>query len=64
MHPAIEAKREALAALCRRHGVGRTKLYELLGDGSLKGWKLGAKTLIDVETADDFFPSLPSFRQG
>lgn len=47
-----------------RYGIGRTKLYELLGDGSLKGRKLGAKTLIDVETADDFFASLPSFRQG
>ena len=47
-----------------RYGIGRRKLYELLGDGSLKGWKPGAKTLIDVETADDFFASLPSFRQG
>jgi len=47
-----------------RYGIGRTKLDELLGDGSLKARKLGAKTLIDVETADDFFASLPSFRQS
>jgi excisionase family DNA binding protein len=44
-----------------RYGVGRTKIYELLGDGSLKARKLGAKTLIDVEAADRFFLSLPAF---
>jgi len=44
-----------------RYGVGRTKLYELLGDGSLKARKLGAKTLIDVGVADTFFENLPGF---
>lgn len=32
-----------------RYGIGRTKLYELLGSSALKASKLGAKTLIDVE---------------
>lgn len=45
----------------KRYGIGRTKLYELLGDGSLKAWKLGAKTLIDLNGADAFFASLPAF---
>ncbi|MEQ1619234.1 MAG: hypothetical protein ABL883_12930 [Terricaulis sp.] len=45
-----------------RYGIGRTKLYELLGTGALKASKLGAKTLIDVECADTFFGGLPSFR--
>jgi len=44
-----------------RYGVGRTKLYELLGAGALKARKLGAKTLIDVDSADRFFSSLPAF---
>lgn len=44
-----------------RYGVGRTKLYELLGSGALKARKLGAKTLIDVDCADRFFSSLPAF---
>lgn len=47
-----------------RYGIGRTKLYELLGAGALKASKLGAKTLIDVESADSFFSSLPDFRAG
>ena len=46
-----------------RYGIGRTKLYELLGSGALKASKLGAKTLIDVEAADSFFSALPDFRQ-
>ncbi|MEQ1707789.1 MAG: hypothetical protein ABL864_05610 [Terricaulis sp.] len=46
-----------------RYGIGRTKLYELLGSGEFKASKLGAKTLIDVETADSFFSMLPDFRQ-
>jgi excisionase family DNA binding protein len=58
--PSSISVNEALA----RYGIGRTKLYELLGDGSLKARRLGAKTLIDFETADDFFASLPSFRQS
>lgn len=45
-----------------RYGIGRTKLYELLGSGALKASKLGAKTLIDVEAADSFFDTLPNFR--
>lgn len=46
-----------------RYGIGRTKLYELLGDGSLKAKKLGAKTLIDVASADVFFKSLPDYNR-
>jgi len=45
----------------KRYGIGRTKLYELLGDGSLKAWKLGAKTLIDLDAADTYFARLPAF---
>lgn len=45
-----------------RYGIGRTKLYELLGNGSLKAKKLGAKTLIDVASADVFFETPPDYR--
>ena len=36
-------------------------MYELLGNGFIQARKLGAKTLIDVDLADAFFASLPSF---
>jgi hypothetical protein len=41
------------------HGVGHTLTYQLIGTGKIKAIKLGAKTLIDVESADAFFLSLP-----
>ena len=34
MHPAIEAKRESLAALCRRHGVRRLEVFGSAARGS------------------------------
>lgn len=43
-----------------RYGIGRTKLYALIGDGRIRAVKLGMKTLIDVNVADRFFDSLPT----
>lgn len=60
----LGARAAAEGAKLHRYGIGRTKLYELLGAGALKASKLGAKTLIDVESADSFFSSLPDFRAG
>ena len=37
-HPVNEA--------CRRLGIGRVKLYELIGSGQLRGFKVGNKRLI------------------
>lgn len=31
---------------CRRLGIGRTALYELLKTGELKAFKIGSRTLI------------------
>ncbi|MFZ4122936.1 MAG: hypothetical protein ACOYKM_14915 [Caulobacterales bacterium] len=42
-----------------RYGIGRTKLYALIGVGAIRAVKLGSKTLIDVASADAFFDSLP-----
>ena len=42
-----------------RYGIGRTKLYALIGVGEIRAVKLGSKTLIDVASADAFFDSLP-----
>ena len=61
--PTFPVKTIAVKDALRRYGVGRTKLYELLGAGVIKASKLGTKTLIDVAAADTFFESLPAFRE-
>jgi len=43
-------------------GIGRTKLYQLLNDGSLRAFKLGSKTLILKDSLDDYVASLPSYK--
>lgn len=43
----------------KRYSIGRTKLYELIGNGHIKAVKLGAKTLIDVALTDAYFDTLP-----
>jgi hypothetical protein len=53
--PAFIRVRTALA----RYGVGRTKLYALIGAGAVRAVKLGPSTLIDVAAADAFFRGLP-----
>ena len=52
----------SVPAALDRYGIGRTKLYALIGVGEIRAVKLGAKTLIDVESADAFFDSLPELR--
>lgn len=42
--------------------IGRTKLYALMGDGSIKAVKVGDKVLISVKTMDDFLQGLPAWK--
>jgi excisionase family DNA binding protein len=41
-------------------GVGRTKLYELAGEGHLRTVKVGTRTLVDIEHALAWFATLPT----
>lgn len=45
---------------CRVAGIGKTKVYELLGAGQLRAVKIGAKTLILADSVRDYFASLPT----
>jgi hypothetical protein len=46
---------------CQTYGVGRSVTYQLIGAGTLKAKKQGAKTLIDCASAERWYRSLPSF---
>ena len=41
-------------------GIGRTKVYHLLGEGVLRAKKVGKRTLIDAEHAKAWLASLPA----
>jgi hypothetical protein len=59
-----QPKMISVADALARYGIGRTKLYSLIGSGSIRAVKLGVKTLIDVEIADRFFDGLPSLSEA
>jgi hypothetical protein len=44
---------------CQRYSVGRTFAYEQIGAGKLPTKKAGARRLIPVEAAREWFASLP-----
>jgi excisionase family DNA binding protein len=62
MNPDIgELKREGLSILeaCAVAGIGRTKIYQAITDGTLKARKCGKRTLILREELSRFLTSLP-----
>lgn len=51
------AKPDAFASIT---GLGRRKIYEMLGEGQLKAVKCGAATLIDVKHGLSVLSSMPA----
>lgn len=50
--PAAERIAYSPQEVCRLLGIGRTTLYELIGDGSLETVKLGSRRLITRAAID------------
>ena len=44
---------------CRYGKFGKTKAYELIAQERIKAYKLGGKTMIDLDSVDQFHASLP-----
>lgn len=44
---------------CRYGKFGKTKAYELIAQQRIKAYKLGGKTMIDLDSVDQFHASLP-----
>lgn len=42
-------------------GIGRTKLYQLIGSGALKAKKIGARTIILKSDLEEFLKNLQSY---
>ncbi len=44
---------------CRYGKFGRTKAYELIAHERVRGYKMGGKTMIDLDSVDEYHTSLP-----
>jgi excisionase family DNA binding protein len=44
---------------CRYGRFGKTKAYELIARERIKAYKMGGKTLIDLDSVDEYHASLP-----
>jgi hypothetical protein len=49
---------------CGKYGIGRTKLYELLSTGALEGVRVGSRTMITGDSAEQWAASLPRFKSA
>ena len=49
---------------CVRWDVSRSRLYDVLGQGLVKSYKDGRRTLIDVASGDAYFTSMPPDRKS
>ncbi|MFZ2081327.1 MAG: helix-turn-helix domain-containing protein [Xanthobacteraceae bacterium] len=54
-----EKRAFSIAEFCRRYGVGRTKAYEELRQGRLRARKIGRRTIVTKDDADDWLQQLP-----
>jgi excisionase family DNA binding protein len=58
--PNIQPKALSIEHACRVSGLGKTKLYELIGAGTLKSRKVGRRRLILLTDLSEFLQSLPT----
>src|SRR4051812_19825823 len=49
----------SIADFCERYGPGRTTAYEELKSGRLRGRKIGKRTIITEDDAEDWLRCLP-----
>jgi excisionase family DNA binding protein len=44
---------------CRYGKFGKTKAYELIAQKRIRAYKMGGKTMIDLDSVDEYHASLP-----
>jgi excisionase family DNA binding protein len=44
---------------CKRYGIGRSRLYELIATKQIAAKKLGARTLVLAESIEGYLAALP-----
>jgi excisionase family DNA binding protein len=61
MNTEHEVQREGLSIseACRMAGIGRTKIYEAIADGTLTARKFGKRTIVLRSDLQEFLSRLP-----
>jgi hypothetical protein len=54
----------SIARFSEDYGIGRTKAYEELNSGRLRGRKIGTRTLISEDDAEAWLQCLPAQASG
>lgn len=54
----------SIRSFCDAYGVGRTRTYDLIAAGKLQAVKNGPRTMIDVESAEQWAATLPRFKSA
>ena len=56
--PTVQRKLCTISDVCEQLSVGRTTVYQLIGDGTLRRVKVGARALIPQADVDAFVAGL------
>ena len=52
----------SITEFCDHYGLGRTKVYDEIGQGRLKVLKVGTRSIITPENEDVWLASLPELK--
>jgi hypothetical protein len=64
LHRRARQRAMSIAEFCQRYGPGRTKAYEELKSGRLCGRKIGKRTVITEDDAEEWLRHLPVIEAG
>jgi excisionase family DNA binding protein len=60
----IQQRAMSIGEFCQHYGIGRTTAYEEIKRGRLRGLKVGKRTLITEDNAEDWLRRLPAIETG
>lgn len=58
-----EPRAYSINLFCKTFSISRSKVYELMEAGDLATVKMGAKRLIPIESANEWFAKLPTLEE-